>query len=151
MRALEFITGHVIFNPDYTYKFQLKTTQAIMKNQDQNQKELLEAMNQLKKKIENPLNQDHVAELQMELEATKNQMEAQEKEVEATKKEVEATRKQLEEEKDLRRQSKLKRIAQMDENISEEPGNTLHVFLSKCDLSKIFNYLSKTFTVPKIK
>ena len=24
MRALEFITGHVIYNPDYTYKFQLK-------------------------------------------------------------------------------------------------------------------------------
>ena len=27
MRALEFITGHVIYNPVYTYKFQLKTTQ----------------------------------------------------------------------------------------------------------------------------
>ena len=27
MRALEFITGHVIYNPAYTYKFQLKTTQ----------------------------------------------------------------------------------------------------------------------------
>ena len=26
MRALEFITGHVIYNPAYTYKFQLKTT-----------------------------------------------------------------------------------------------------------------------------
>ena len=26
MRALEFITGHVIYNPVYTYKFQLKTT-----------------------------------------------------------------------------------------------------------------------------
>ena len=26
MRALEFITGHVINNPAYTYKFQLKTT-----------------------------------------------------------------------------------------------------------------------------
>ena len=25
-RALEFITGHVIYNPAYTYKFQLKTT-----------------------------------------------------------------------------------------------------------------------------
>ena len=25
MRALEFITGHVIYNPAYTYKFQLKT------------------------------------------------------------------------------------------------------------------------------
>ena len=23
MRALEFITGHVIYNPSYTYKFQL--------------------------------------------------------------------------------------------------------------------------------
>ena len=27
MRALEFITGHVIYNPAYTFKFQLKTTQ----------------------------------------------------------------------------------------------------------------------------
>ena len=26
MRALEFITCHVIYNPAYTYKFQLKTT-----------------------------------------------------------------------------------------------------------------------------
>ena len=26
MRALEFITGHVIYNLAYTYKFQLKTT-----------------------------------------------------------------------------------------------------------------------------
>ena len=26
MRAFEFITGHVIYNPAYTYKFQLKTT-----------------------------------------------------------------------------------------------------------------------------
>ena len=26
MRALEFTTGHVIYNPAYTYKFQLKTT-----------------------------------------------------------------------------------------------------------------------------
>ena len=26
MRALEFITGHVIYNPAYIYKFQLKTT-----------------------------------------------------------------------------------------------------------------------------
>ena len=26
MRALEFITGHVLYNPTYTYKFQLKTT-----------------------------------------------------------------------------------------------------------------------------
>ena len=26
MRALKFITGHVIYNPTYTYKFQLKTT-----------------------------------------------------------------------------------------------------------------------------
>ena len=25
MRALKFITGHVIYNPAYTYKFQLKT------------------------------------------------------------------------------------------------------------------------------
>ena len=28
MIALEFITGHVIYNPAYTYKFQLKTTHA---------------------------------------------------------------------------------------------------------------------------
>ena len=27
MRALEIITGHVIYKPAYTYKFQLKTTQ----------------------------------------------------------------------------------------------------------------------------
>ena len=27
MRALKFITGHVIYNPAYTYKFKLKTTQ----------------------------------------------------------------------------------------------------------------------------
>ena len=26
MRALEFIAGHVIYNPAYTYKLQLKTT-----------------------------------------------------------------------------------------------------------------------------
>ena len=26
MRALEFITGHVIYTPAYKYKFQLKTT-----------------------------------------------------------------------------------------------------------------------------
>ena len=26
MRAIEFITGHVIYNPAYTYKYQLKTT-----------------------------------------------------------------------------------------------------------------------------
>ena len=26
MRALKFITGHLIYNPAYTYKFQLKTT-----------------------------------------------------------------------------------------------------------------------------
>ena len=29
MRALEFITGHVIYNLAYTYKFQLKTTYVI--------------------------------------------------------------------------------------------------------------------------
>ena len=28
MTALKFITGHVIYNPAYTYKFQLKTTKA---------------------------------------------------------------------------------------------------------------------------
>ena len=27
MRAVEFITGHVIYNPAYTYKFQLKTNE----------------------------------------------------------------------------------------------------------------------------
>ena len=26
MRALKFVTDHVIYNPAYTYKFQLKTT-----------------------------------------------------------------------------------------------------------------------------
>ena len=26
MRAFKFITGHVIYNPAYTYKFQMKTT-----------------------------------------------------------------------------------------------------------------------------
>ena len=31
MRALEFVTGHVICNPAYTYKFQLKPTIAILK------------------------------------------------------------------------------------------------------------------------
>ena len=31
MRALEFITGHVIYNLDYTYKFQLKTTKELAK------------------------------------------------------------------------------------------------------------------------
>ena len=30
MRALEFITGHVIYNLAYTYKFQLKTTQVVI-------------------------------------------------------------------------------------------------------------------------
>ena len=32
MRALEFITGHVIYNPAYTYKFQLKTTNDILQH-----------------------------------------------------------------------------------------------------------------------
>ena len=31
MRALEFITGHVIYNLAYTYKFQLKTTNVCKK------------------------------------------------------------------------------------------------------------------------
>ena len=31
-RALEFITGHVIYNTAYTYKFQLKTTKDIEPN-----------------------------------------------------------------------------------------------------------------------
>ena len=30
MRALEFITSHVIYKPSYTYKFQLKTTLVIV-------------------------------------------------------------------------------------------------------------------------
>ena len=36
MRALKFITGHVTYNPAYTYKFQLKTTQvhSILVNMD---------------------------------------------------------------------------------------------------------------------
>ena len=29
MRALKFIIGHVIYNPAYTYKFQLKTTYVV--------------------------------------------------------------------------------------------------------------------------
>ena len=32
MRALEFITGHVIYNLAYTYKFQLKTTLFLREN-----------------------------------------------------------------------------------------------------------------------
>ena len=32
MRALKFITGHVIYNLAYTYKFQLKTTKDIEPN-----------------------------------------------------------------------------------------------------------------------
>ena len=32
MRALEFIIGHVIYNPAYTYKFQLKTTLNLLKD-----------------------------------------------------------------------------------------------------------------------
>ena len=31
MRALEIIPGHVIYNPAYTYKFQLKTTHVTLK------------------------------------------------------------------------------------------------------------------------
>ena len=31
MRGLKIITGHVIYNLAYTYKFQLKTTQAKLK------------------------------------------------------------------------------------------------------------------------
>ena len=31
MRALKFITGHVIYNLAYTFKFQLKTTLAVIK------------------------------------------------------------------------------------------------------------------------
>ena len=31
MRALEFITGHVTYNPAYTYKFQLKTTKVLLR------------------------------------------------------------------------------------------------------------------------
>ena len=30
MRALKFITGHVIYNLAYTYKFQLKTTHVLL-------------------------------------------------------------------------------------------------------------------------
>ena len=35
MRALEFITGNVIYNPTHTYKFQLKTTLVKMSSPDQ--------------------------------------------------------------------------------------------------------------------
>ena len=37
MRALEFIMGHVIYNPAYTYKFQLKTTHVDLPKQLINQ------------------------------------------------------------------------------------------------------------------
>ena len=40
MRALEIVTGHVIYNPAYTYKFQLKTTEV-------SESELTEAFAQL--------------------------------------------------------------------------------------------------------
>ena len=40
MRVLEIITGHVIYNPAYTYKFQLKTTEV-------SESELTEAFSQL--------------------------------------------------------------------------------------------------------
>ena len=36
MRALEFITGHVIYNPAYTYKFQLKTSGCVISLKLQN-------------------------------------------------------------------------------------------------------------------
>ena len=32
MKVLEFITGHVIYNLAYTYKFQLKTTKMVIQN-----------------------------------------------------------------------------------------------------------------------
>ena len=34
MRAFEIITGHVIYNPAYAYKFQLKTTKVRFKHSD---------------------------------------------------------------------------------------------------------------------
>ena len=40
LRALEIITGHVIYNPAYSYKFQLKTTEV-------SESELTEAFAQL--------------------------------------------------------------------------------------------------------
>ena len=100
----------------------------------QNQKVLLEAMSQIKSKIENPLNHDHIAELQRELEDTKKQVEdtkkqveAKEKQVEAERKQVEATKLRLEEEKMSRRKSRLKRTAQTNENISTDDfTNTSH-------------------------
>ena len=36
MRALEFITGHVTYNPAYTYKFQLKTSGCVISLKLQN-------------------------------------------------------------------------------------------------------------------
>ena len=36
MRALKIITGHVIYNPAYTYKFQLKTTQGTQREEVEN-------------------------------------------------------------------------------------------------------------------
>ena len=41
MRALEFITAHVIYNPVYTYKFQLKTTKGL-EQQEREQSQSLE-------------------------------------------------------------------------------------------------------------
>ena len=41
MRALEFITGHVIYNPAYTYKFQLKTTKVFRDRRLRDQVEYL--------------------------------------------------------------------------------------------------------------
>ena len=41
MRALKFITGHVIYNLAYTYKFQLKTTKVLEKYQNYHLKIIL--------------------------------------------------------------------------------------------------------------
>ena len=48
MRALEFITGHVIYNPVYTYKFQLKT--AYIKQVYQQRETLLLKQNKIEKR-----------------------------------------------------------------------------------------------------
>ena len=44
MRALEFITGHVIYNPAYTYKFQLKTTEVCPEPRAMTRAELLKGV-----------------------------------------------------------------------------------------------------------
>ena len=48
MRALEFITGHVIYNSAYTYKFQLKTTLALLAQNSEDPKLQKEIIHRLR-------------------------------------------------------------------------------------------------------